>query len=89
MARVLETLLAKALFRRLIGHAASAGFMRLTGETRASNAPVLHLARGGVLDQASAWRQRRVADYAKHRAAQLAGEAENRGGCGFSFGRLV
>ena len=37
--------LAKALFRRLIGHAASAGFTRLTSETRASNAPVLHLAR--------------------------------------------
>ena len=37
--------LAKALCRRLIGHAASAGFTRLTSETRASNAPVLHLAR--------------------------------------------
>jgi acetyltransferase len=37
--------LAKALFRRLIGHAASAGFTRLTAETRASNVPVLHLAR--------------------------------------------
>ncbi len=37
--------LAKVLIRRLIGHAASVGFSRLTGETRASNAPVLHLAR--------------------------------------------
>ena len=37
--------LAKALIRRLIGHAASAGFGRLTGETWAGNAPVLHLAR--------------------------------------------
>jgi acetyltransferase len=37
--------LAKALFRRLAQHAAAAGLRRLAGETRASNAPVLHLAR--------------------------------------------
>jgi len=37
--------LAKALLRRLFEHAAAAGLRCLAGETRASNAPVLHLAR--------------------------------------------
>jgi acetyltransferase len=37
--------LAKALLRRLAGHAAAAGLRRLTGETQASNARVLQLAR--------------------------------------------
>lgn len=36
--------LAKALLRRLIGHAAVAGVRRLTGETLASNACIVHLA---------------------------------------------
>ena len=36
--------LAKALLRRLIGHAAAAGFRRLHGETLASNACIVHLA---------------------------------------------
>ena len=36
--------LAKALLRRLIGHAAAVGLRRLHGETLASNACILHLA---------------------------------------------
>ena len=36
--------LAKALLRRLIGHAAAVGVRRLTGETLASNACIVHLA---------------------------------------------
>ena len=36
--------LAKALLKRLAGHAAAAGLRRLTGETRASNARIVQLA---------------------------------------------
>ena len=36
--------LAKALLRRLIGHAAAVGLRRLNGETLASNARIVHLA---------------------------------------------